>query len=227
MSGAPRAAFAALAPEGDRRMGANPHANGGRLLHDPTFRFPRMPWRSNGRGGRRGIDAGPDSSARRDETQPSVRLMGRTRRLNRLMRCSRLPSRPTAETRQRRACRAGRPRGRSLRAHVRGLAGGVPADGPARILLLLRGVHPHRRLHVQPAREMAEGQPRDPRQSRRVLELPAHVPRRRQTTNSSHQDRFHRSRREQEGGRRSRLFPTRTRSCRSRITASAAATTLT
>src|SRR5206468_4783853 len=33
--------LAALAPEGDRRMGANPHANGGRLLVDldlPDFR---------------------------------------------------------------------------------------------------------------------------------------------------------------------------------------------
>ena len=33
--------LAALAPEGDRRMGANPHANGGKLLHDlrmPDFR---------------------------------------------------------------------------------------------------------------------------------------------------------------------------------------------
>ncbi len=36
-----RAEFAALAPEGDRRMGANPHANGGVLLRDlilPDFR---------------------------------------------------------------------------------------------------------------------------------------------------------------------------------------------
>jgi xylulose-5-phosphate/fructose-6-phosphate phosphoketolase len=40
-SGALRPALAALAPRGERRMGANPHANGGRLLRDlvlPDFR---------------------------------------------------------------------------------------------------------------------------------------------------------------------------------------------
>ena len=40
-SGAPVAALKAIAPKGDRRMGANPHANGGLLLHDlrmPDFR---------------------------------------------------------------------------------------------------------------------------------------------------------------------------------------------
>ncbi|MDR2877231.1 MAG: phosphoketolase family protein, partial [Chromatiales bacterium] len=40
-NGAPRAEIAALAPAGARRMGANPHANGGILLHDlrmPDFR---------------------------------------------------------------------------------------------------------------------------------------------------------------------------------------------
>ena len=40
-SGALRAELAALAPEGERRMGANPHANGGVLLRDlelPDFR---------------------------------------------------------------------------------------------------------------------------------------------------------------------------------------------
>jgi xylulose-5-phosphate/fructose-6-phosphate phosphoketolase len=39
--GAPRAEIAALAPPGDRRMGSNPHANGGLLLRDlelPDFR---------------------------------------------------------------------------------------------------------------------------------------------------------------------------------------------
>ena len=38
--------LAELAPEGDRRMGANPHANGGVLLRDlrmPDFRV--QPWR--------------------------------------------------------------------------------------------------------------------------------------------------------------------------------------
>jgi xylulose-5-phosphate/fructose-6-phosphate phosphoketolase len=39
--GRPLPEITALAPEGNRRMGANPHANGGLLLHDlrmPDFR---------------------------------------------------------------------------------------------------------------------------------------------------------------------------------------------
>ena len=61
-----------------------------------------------------------------------------------------------------RAARRRGPRGRRardgdpLRAHLPGLARGLPADRPPRAVLLLRGVHPHRRLDVQPAREVAE-----------------------------------------------------------------------
>ena len=43
--GAFRPELAALAPRRDRRMGANPHANGGLLLHDlrlPDFRGYRV-----------------------------------------------------------------------------------------------------------------------------------------------------------------------------------------
>ena len=43
-----------------------------------------------------------------------------------------------------------------------GLARGLPADGPARPVQLLRGVHPHHRLDVQPARQVAEGHRRHP-----------------------------------------------------------------
>ena len=46
------------------------------------------------------------------------------------------------------------------RAPLPGLARGLPADRPARPLQLLRGVHPHHRLDVQPAREVAEGDAR-------------------------------------------------------------------
>ena len=42
-----------------------------------------------------------------------------------------------------------------------GLARGLPPHGAARALQLLRGVHPHRRLDVQPARQVAEGLARD------------------------------------------------------------------
>ena len=63
----------------------------------------------------------------------------------------------------RRPPRARRARdGGPLRAPLPGLARGLPPDRPARALQLLRGVHPHRRLDVQPAREVVEGHARHP-----------------------------------------------------------------
>ena len=60
----------------------------------------------------------------------------------------------------RRAPRPLRPGGGDpLRAHLPGLAGGLPADRAARALLLLRGLHPPRRLDVQPARQVAQDHP--------------------------------------------------------------------
>ena len=75
-------------------------------------------------------------------------------------RCSRRPTRQwdAATAAERRVAGADRPRdGDAQRAPVRGLARGLPADRPARALQLLRGLHPHRRLDVQPARQVAEG----------------------------------------------------------------------
>ena len=79
----------------------------------------------------------------------------------------------------RRAPRARRPRdGGALRAPLPGLARGLPAHRPARALQLLRGVHPHRRLDVQPAREVAEGDARHPvAAADRVAQLPAQLAR--------------------------------------------------
>ena len=76
---------------------------------------------------------------------------------------------------ERRPPRARRPgHGGPVRAPVPGLAGGLPADRPARPVQLLRGVHPHRRLDVQPAREVAEGDPRPAVAAPdRVAQLPA------------------------------------------------------
>jgi hypothetical protein len=57
----------------------------------------------------------------------------------------------------RRAGGAGRARdGDVERTPVPGLARGLPAHGPARHVFVLRGLYPHRRFHVQPARQMAE-----------------------------------------------------------------------
>ena len=58
-----------------------------------------------------------------------------------------------------------------------GLAGGLPADRAARPVQLLRGVRAHRRLDVQPAREMAVHQPRTAvAAADRVAELPTELP---------------------------------------------------
>ena len=63
------------------------------------------------------------------------------------------------------------------RAPVRGLARGLPADRPARPVQLLRGLHPHRRLDVQPARQVAEGHRAAAVAAEdRLAELPARLP---------------------------------------------------
>ena len=68
--------------------------------------------------------------------------------------------------------------GGAVRASVPGLARGLSADGPARPLHQLRGVHPRHRLDVQPAREVAEGDARHPLAAPgRLAQLPAQLPR--------------------------------------------------
>ena len=94
------------------------------------------------------------------------------------------------------------------RAPLPGLARGLPAHRPPRALQLLRGVHPHRRLDVQPARQVAEGHARDPvAQADRVAQLPALVARLAPGPQRllASGPRLHRPRREQEGGDRPRL----------------------
>ena len=92
----------------------------------------------------------PDVRAGRDRVQPPrLRARGDRPHLDGRDRPGRRPPRP------------GRPRhGGALGAPVPGLARGLPAHRAPRHLQLLRGVHPHRRLDVQPAREVAEGDPR-------------------------------------------------------------------
>ena len=159
--------LAELAPKGHRRMSDNPHANGGLLLRDlkmPDFR-----------------DYAVDVPSPGATTAESARVMGKFLRdvmkLN--LDSQQLPPvQPGREQLEPLAGRAGShqpllhgrdlPRGRQAqprrpgdggaqRAPVPGLAGGLPADRPARLLLVLRGVHPHHRLDVQPARQVAEG----------------------------------------------------------------------
>ncbi len=68
--------------------------------------------------------------------------------------------------------------GGAQRTPVPGLAGGLPADRPARLLQLLRGVHPHHRLDVQPARQVVQGVQTHPVASAdRLVQLPAQLAR--------------------------------------------------
>ena len=140
----------------------------------------------------------PRLQPRREQLQP---LAGHPRGHQPLLRRRDLP--------RRRPPRARRPGdGGAQRAPVPGLAGGLPAHRPARLLQLLRGVHPHHRLDVQPARQVAEGvQPHPVAAADRVAQLPAQLarlaagPQRLLAPGS----RLHRPRRQQEGRGHPRL----------------------
>ena len=160
--------LAALAPVGDRRMGANPHANGGLLLRDlrlPDFRDYAVDVPAPGATiseATRVLGAWLRDVIR--DNPSNFRLFGPDEtESNRLTdvyagdgQAVRGRDRAGGQPRG-----AGRPGDRGAeRAHVPGVAGGLPADRAARPVQLLRGVHPHHRLDVQPARQVAEGHPR-------------------------------------------------------------------
>ena len=144
-----------------RRAAARPRA----------ARLPRL--RGRGRAARHDVQRG-DARARRLPARRRRRQPGRTSASSAPTRRPRTGSTPSSRRRARpweaeieptdeHLAPTGRVDGGALRAPLPGLARGLPAHGPARPLQLLRGVHPHRRLDVQPAREVAEG---DPRRSR-------------------------------------------------------------
>ena len=149
-------------------MGANPHANGGLLLQDlqlPDFRdyaveVPK-PGAVDGRSDARAwatflrdvmklnMDAQelPHVRPGREQLQP----LGKT--------CSKSTNRACD---WRRSCRRRPPSpdGRVMEMlsehQCQGWLEGYLLDRPARLLLLLRSLHPHHRLDVQPARQVAE-----------------------------------------------------------------------
>ena len=92
-----------------------------------------------------GSEEFPPVQPGREQLQP---LAGRARSDQ-----PRLGRRDTTLRRPSRARRAGD--GDAERAPVPGLAGRLSAHRPARLLLLLRGLHPHHRFDVQPARQVA------------------------------------------------------------------------
>ena len=183
-SGALRAELRALAPAGQRRMSANPHANGGLLLRDLD------------------LPAFPDYAVAVDkpatETAEATKVLGtflrdviaaqprpvpadgpgRDRFQPASGRCSSQPTRRGwPRPSRRRASRAGRPGdGGALRAPVPGLAGGLSADRPPRPVQLLRGVRAHRRLDAQSARQVADEQRGAVlAAAHRIIELPSDV----------------------------------------------------
>ena len=215
-NGTLRADLAALAPAGERRMSANPRANGGLLLRDlrlPDFRdyAVKVPAAGSDRGR---VDARAGRvHPRRHEAQPGQlpRRLARRDRFESLERDLRRDQ-PAVDggDRPRRRSRGARRTGHgdAERASVPGLARGLPPDRAPRLLFLLRGVHPHHRFDVQPARQVAEGDAQDSvAAADRLVELPAHLarvapgPQRLLPPGSG----LHRSRHQQEGRGHPRL----------------------
>ena len=178
--------LAELAPKGERRMSANPHANGGLLLRDlrmPDFRKYAVEVTEARRDRRRGHARHGQVPPRRDEAEHGEQelppLQPRRKQLQPLAGCARSdqPRLDGGNVSLRRPPRARWPRhGNVERAPVPGLARRLSAHRPPRVLLLLRSVHSHHRFHVQPAREMAEGLQSHPvAAAHRVAQLPAQL----------------------------------------------------
>ena len=132
-----------LAPRGDRRMGSNPHANGGVLrkeLRLPDFRAYAVDVSVRGSALHENTRPLGEIPARRDEAEPDLVPRVRPRR-NGLQSAAGglrgeqegLDGGPPAGGRGRRRAVARRPRhGDALRAHAARLAGGLPAHRPPR-----------------------------------------------------------------------------------------------
>ena len=199
-----------LAPAGRRRMSANPHANGGELLRDlvlPDFREYAVDVPQPGKG---------EAEATRvlggylrdviDRNRDNFRLFGpdetASNRLDDVFSVTGRTWLAATESTDEGLSPDGRVM-EILSEHLcQGWLEGYLLTGPTRALHQLRGVHPHRRLDVQPAREVAEDHAAHPvAPADRVAELPAQLarlapgPQRLLPPGSG----LHRPRREQEG----------------------------
>ena len=176
-------------PKGTRRMGANPHANGGLLLKDlrmPDFREYGVDVSYPG-----AVEA-QDMSVlgtfvrdiyKLNEKERSFRSFGpdetTSNRLSAIFEeTDRAWDGEAYDTDDHLAPRWQSHGLHALRARLRGSARGLPADWPPRLLQQLRGLHPHRRLHVLPARQVAQGlQPAALAPEDRVAQLLARIER--------------------------------------------------
>ena len=178
----------ALAPAGNRRMSANPHANGGLLrkpLKLPDFRAYAVEVSS--RGTAMYENTKPLGEYLRDvmkNNPTSFRVFGpdetASNRLQAVYEASKktwmadmLPEDADGGELVARWAR----HGNALGAHAGRLAGGLPAHGASRVLPHLRGVRARHRFHVQPARQVARHQqePRAVARLGRVREHPVVV----------------------------------------------------
>jgi xylulose-5-phosphate/fructose-6-phosphate phosphoketolase len=161
--GRPRDELLAPAPAGERRMGANPHTNGGLLLRNlrlPDFRDYAVDVPAPGHGSSeamRVLGAYLRDVMQMNEDFANFRVFGPDETAVEPARGRARDHRPRVDggdRARRRPPRSRRPRARGpQRAPLPGLARGLPADRPPRGLQLLRGLHPHHRLDVQPARK--------------------------------------------------------------------------
>ena len=187
--GRPAPDIVAFAPEGNRRMGASPHANGGVLTRDldlPDFRTYGVEVPAPGQPDRRTHPrARPVAARRHGRQRQDPQLPGRRSRRDGVQSArgavrghrARRGRRPILDTDENLSV-DGRVMEILSETTCPGMAGGVPADRSARAVQLLRGVHPHRRLHVQSARQVARGElAAAVAPARSVADLSAVVPR--------------------------------------------------
>ena len=181
--------LADLAPKGDRRMGANPHANGGILLRDlrmPDFRVHAVSVPSPG-----AVEAQDTlvlgkflrDVAIQNQDQRNFRVFGPDETLSNLLGAVFEVTNRQWDAATEKNDEFLAPAGRVLeldaqRASVRRLAGRISADRPAWPVQQLRGFHPHRQFDVQPACEMAEDHAGTALAAEdRISELSARLPR--------------------------------------------------
>ena len=190
--------LAELAPKGERRMGANPHANGGILLRDlrmPDFRdyavdvpLPGV----LGIGDTHVLGRFLRDVVKLNSEQRNFRVFGPDETLSNgleaLFEVTKRQWDAATVPNDEFLARAGRVMEMLSEHQCEGWLEGYLLYRAAWALQLLRGVHPYRRFDVQPARQVAESDARHSRASADLfLELPSFlaclVPR---TTTASH-----------------------------------------